>query len=96
MAIQLTKELDSGVEASYHRITGLSLDMPNQAAQIQVSGYKDAAARQTGKQPIARRTLRVFGEGYPFTVEAMTAANVIALAYRYIKMQDEYAAGTDC
>lgn len=95
MALELTKELDSGVAATYHRVTGLNLDVARQVAHIRVAAYRDQPARQAGKAPLAVETI-IIASGFPFTTVAMDAANPIVLAYRHFKSLARYAGASDC
>lgn len=61
MAIELAKDLDCGVSASYHRIIHITLDLSPQAANPGVDGplvhvvvgeYATEAARLAGARPV--------------------------------------------
>lgn len=53
MALQIAKPTDFGVDATYWNIGAIQEDFKGGGAQLTLYGYKDAAARQDGKQPMS-------------------------------------------
>lgn len=72
----------TGVVAEYWRLTHLQLDRIAGVVETQLHGYRDEAARRTGKAPLQRLSFR-FGQD---TVEEADSLAVAAL-YHAIRAQ---------
>lgn len=59
MALSLEKETSIGVNATYHRIQYLAVNLDENLVYAQVDSYVDADARKAGKKAIERTTLNV-------------------------------------
>lgn len=53
MALQKTKEMSTGLSGNYWRVLTMLLQRTTDMAEIGVALYKDATARQAGKEPMA-------------------------------------------
>lgn len=72
---------NTGVTATYWRLTGVNVDLLANIATITLAGYLDAQARADGKNPVDLRTVRWVGSQNPITAAAMQAGTAFAAAY---------------
>jgi hypothetical protein len=86
MALQLAHTLESDivVSSAYHRITRFSGGTVDRQIELEVSVYKDAAARQAGKPPAAVRRLTI-----PYVADH--SGTTLANLYAGLKELPEYA-----
>lgn len=80
----LLKEIqvnNTGVIAEYWRLCGVQLDFITGQAIIDVAGYLNEEARNTGKAPITKRQIRWSGSENPITIPAIMAGTAFSLAY---------------
>lgn len=97
MALQISKELASGADATYVKIAEVKLDMRSLTAHVSVSFYKDADARHSGKVPMDEKSYSFSGVDNPCTLTAMNVAdsNPIKLSYAKLKTLDEFSGAVD-
>ena len=96
MALQMTKNLDSGVAVTYHRVTGLMINMASSDARFVVDSYVDGPARLDGKSPVTQEVFTVHGDTFTLTNAAMGSRSPVALAYDYLKTLPKFAGAVDC
>ena len=96
MAIQMIRELDSGVSVTYHRVTGLSINVTASNARFVVDSYVDGSARQAGKGPADQEVFVMGPDRFTMTNAAMDARSPIALAYDFLKTLERFAGAVDC
>lgn len=87
----LEKEIpvnDSGVNATYWRVTGINIDMLANTSEVLVSGYIDEAARNSGKRPIMTRSIRWIGSANPITPTNIMNGTVFAAVYDKLKEEN--------
>lgn len=96
---------------AYHKVNGIILDYVGKQAQFTVLVYRDAAARQAGKDPFLSRNFAVRnvpasespdGEAHAdfddlFTLAVLEAegVNPVAQAYKWLKQQPLYSGAQD-
>lgn len=101
MALQLSYDDDFGNTnaSAYHRVTTLLLYVAQERVKIEVSTYKDSAARSAGKEPL-RRVYHA-AQGADFTTYFDDAVldtenyNPLERAYEYLKTLDEWDGASD-
>lgn len=95
MALQLDKELESGVVGNYWKILAVSFDVLARNSFITLALYKDQAARQAGKQYLKLVTYTWNGDDYPFESAAMDAESPLVLAYAKLKNLPDFQGALD-
>jgi len=95
MALKMSKELDNGFTAEYWKITKIDFNVLNEVSFVELSLYKDAAARTSGKDRVLAKTYSWNGDDYPFSSDAMDNDNPITIAYTKIKTLDEFSTAID-
>ena len=95
MAIRKKKEMASGFEAEYWRISKVLL-MPNSCA-CYLELYKDEASRRSMKEPVERVELSWVDEDNPCSPEEVErqAKNHFKLCYAKLRQSDEFRDGED-
>lgn len=101
MALQLSYDDEFGNTnaSAYHRITVLLMYVAQGRVKIEVSTYKDAAARTAGKAPL--RTLPYTAEGSDFTtyfddtVLDTVDYNPLERGYVYLKTLGDWSGASD-
>lgn len=80
MAIQKSKNLKSGIEGNYWRITRISVEVDSLQVTLELALFKDKQSSDDGKDPI------LTGKNYqiPFTREELLSGNMLALGYQRI------------
>lgn len=94
MALQKSKELDTGVTGTYWRVVQVFLHA-GQPTEARVLLYKDAQARQDGKAPLTGLLYSWSGADDPCTVDAMDASNPYSLVYAKLKTLLEFSGAQD-
>lgn len=74
MAMQISKPSNYGVNATYWRIEGGTIDYGSMVLRINVAGYLDAAARDAGKAPLAFESVAWSGVDFPDVAEPTRVA----------------------
>lgn len=95
MALELSKELETGYNANYWKIDKLDINTKEETSFITVNLYKDNAARLADKKEVFSRTFEWCGNDYPFIVAAMDVDNPLTIAYTKLKTLDEFAGAID-
>ena len=97
MALQLSKEVESGFSGSYWRIVELKLEFKVLQATVSIFLYKDKQARIDEKREISSYEFNWKNVDYPFSVAAMDKLddNPIKIAYNKIKTLDEWKTAID-
>jgi hypothetical protein len=85
MALKKSVTLGSGVQANYHKITRLNIDVVNKHADVTLALYVSEELKTEGKEPISNQGFFWSGDDYPFTIDALNSSNPIAIAYAKIK-----------
>ena len=90
MALQLSHTTAGDVTAAeaYHRITWFCGGSAEEPIQIELSIYKDAAARAASKQPIDRLRLLI-------TIDLTQTGNIVSNVYGAIKLIAPYDIAID-
>lgn len=90
MALQLTHTLVSDITLTdaYHKITWWCGGVAGSPIDVQVSTYKDAAARTTGKPPAIERRFNV-------SLDVAATGNILQNLYASIKTLPEFSGSTD-
>lgn len=96
MALQLAKELDSGISGDYWKVSELSLN-GEESVHFTLELYKDQAARDAGKKPLHGEMRSYSGEDNPCTIIAMNAVDVnpFKLLYDKLKLEAEFVGALD-
>ena len=76
---------DSGVVATYWRITGIQVDMLANETVATVSGYINLEARNTGKRPISQKLIKWVGSNNPVTPASILDGTVFTKVYLKLK-----------
>lgn len=87
MALGKDKILDTGITASYHKITDVS------ATSIIVEVYKDGTARGAGSKPVTGMNYPI--DGFTEDELKLEGNSPLVLAYEYLKTLDDYSDATD-
>jgi len=86
MALQKDIEVNNtGVVASYWKITETDIDWFGKTADVAISGFLNADARHSGKKPLMVKHFHFSGASFPFTV----GGNVLSEGYLAIKNYSE-------
>lgn len=96
MALQKQKELESGVVASYWKVTAVVLNKRNPEANqvmVELALYKDAEARQAEKAPITAASAVL---GSVEQLEGTIGADTFQKAYTILKTKVEFDQAQDC
>lgn len=92
MALQVSKELPSGVVGDYWRVLSINILLEDAKAEVTVGLYKDASARQSGKVAILTDTKKVGG----ITIAVLQGAkDPVELVYTKLKALVEFAGAND-
>lgn len=108
MALQLSFENDMGLTGDYWRINSVAIDFVNQAAEVNISLYKDAAAYAAGKSSMYLRSYTYTtadDDGVGGTVDNFTgifdyatlnqSVNSVAGTYTKLKLEPDFAGAVD-
>jgi hypothetical protein len=95
MALQLSKELDTGVTGDYWRVVLVQLSPLGDRSTVIVCLYKDAAARAADKTPLETREYSWNAADYPFAVAALDEDNPYVIAYEKLKTLPEFVGAVD-
>jgi hypothetical protein len=91
MALQKSVTSQQGVSADYHRIQLVSLYLDDSRVLIELSLYKDAAARAGGSRPLETKEYSVSGSDFTtyFAPEVLDVVNQNPQerAYEWLKTQ---------
>ena len=90
----LNKSIDTpyGVAAIYWRLVHFAMDFNAQKATCVMIGYKDKAARDEGKTPLANRQVEVSGVDFTGINENTSQRTQL---YNLIKVLPEFEGATD-
>ena len=84
---------------AYHRIRKVALDNAGSVANIEVSVYKDSAAKIASRGTLETLLYTVYGTDYDdnfsATVIDPSGMNTIKAAYEYLKPLPEYSGAVD-
>lgn len=96
MALQKTKQLDTGIEATYHKISSFQLEGVTLCVAY-VQAFKDQQARQDGKQAIELKQFIFQGAENPCQIDDMNPLNVnpFILIYDKLKTLPEFSGAQD-
>lgn len=93
MALQLNKDLPSGLSGNYWRITDALVSYMRNGSVCKLSLYKDQAAREAGKEPILEQSYAFDGAENPFT--PTDSINVLEALYDKLKALPEFDGSED-
>lgn len=93
MALELTKELSSGVEGEYWKIE--AIEMNPYKTTVRLALYKDAAARAAEKAPLQYSVHEFYGADNPCSVVALESESAYVLCYDKLKELDEFDGALD-
>ena len=74
MAMNITKSTSYGVDATYWRIVGGTIDYASLSLVIHVEGYISQAAREAGSKPVGSWSVSFTGEDFVPVAEPTRAA----------------------
>lgn len=94
MALQLAKELESGLQAEYWKITKIILVGESSCACV-VELFKDGAARLANKASVQRLEYSWAEEENPCSYAALEVSNPMVLCYNKLKSRPEFAGAQD-
>jgi hypothetical protein len=89
MALQLAKELESGLSYDYHKIDKIVLDYKGALAHVYLASYASQALRASGKSLVANMIKQ-----YDIA-DFLGAADDRAVAYPKLKLESEMAGASD-
>ena len=93
MALQKNIEVDdTGVIASYWKVSEIYTNWYTKEASITLWGFKDKQARDSGKKPLKEKTFLFpteFGNAFPFTLEGNSIAEAYAAVKNYVVSVDD-------
>lgn len=96
MALAISLELNNtGALTSYWRITKLTVDVAADSAHIELSGYKDKAARDAGKRAMKVVPFIFPGEANPASKAALSAGGIMAACYASLKASKKDKEGAE-
>ncbi len=87
MALRLPTQnpFDGVAEEAYWKVVESNINWASMSCHIVLAGYLDSATRQEGRQPITSRNFDWSGSDFPYTVDAMSLSNLVAITYNKIK-----------
>lgn len=96
MALQKTKQLDSGIEVTYHKVSSLQLEGVA-ICVVYVQSFKDQQARLDNKQAVEMKQFIFQGADNPCQIEDMNPLNVnpYILVYEKLKTLPEFSGAVD-
>jgi hypothetical protein len=101
MSLQKSFEAPTGAThaSAYHKITGLTHNRVRNAVEINVSIYKDSAAKVAAKNPVGRKSYRLAGTDYNTyfanSVLDTVDQNHVERCYVYLKTLSDYSGASD-
>jgi hypothetical protein len=101
MSLQKSFEAPTGAThaSAYHKITGLHHNRIGSVVDINISIYKDSAAKVAAKTPVGRKSYRVAGADYTTyfanSVLDTVDQNHIERCYVYLKTLSDYSGASD-
>lgn len=84
MSLQLSKNTDYGVAATYWRVAAARFDFNENTLSVDISGYASAASFQAGNNPLAGETIVI-----SITTDPRSAIET------YLMTQTEWAGATE-
>lgn len=86
MALEKEIEINnSGIEATYWRITEIQYDLLNKVTKCAVSGYLDKEARDAGKSPLKIQNFVWSGMQNPLSKEDLVNGTMFEKCYTKLK-----------
>lgn len=91
MGLQVTYTNGQGIEftESYWKISNINFHPIRRIFDVEITGYKDVAAKTAGKQPIEYRHYSLppeyFADWQAKVVDSETNGNILQVAYNMIK-----------
>jgi hypothetical protein len=97
MALQISKEQDTGITVSYWKVTGVVYDAKNDTIQVQVGGYKDQTARADNKSIILSMNFDANGTEFTdyFSDGVLATKSLLNACYIYLKTKSEFTSAVD-
>ena len=95
MALQKSIETPSGVNASYWKITKITVDSSVFFIESIISGYYDEQARIDGREPLLSKQYSWLSSAENFETEISAESNIIANIYARIKLTDDFQSALD-
>lgn len=95
MAINISIPTTFGVNASYWKVSSVSVNNDRLAVYANMDGYYDQDARSSGLQALTNKTFSWAFEAESFVDQISSAANIIEYVYSKIKESEEFMNGED-
>lgn len=98
MAFLKTKELDNGFSGNYWKIMNINQNFGDNSIHIQISLFKDSAARFEDKMPISQYNYDFSGDENPCTIANMdnVDSNPVKLIYLKLKTLEDFSDAENC
>lgn len=93
MALQISKETQTGASGNYWKIH--RIELYSTFTVVFVHQYVDVAARQAGKQSLSQTSYSFTGEENPCTPAALETESAYILCYTKLKTLPEFTGATD-
>lgn len=95
MALTISKQLPSGVQATYVNIGRFMVDHLNSTIMVCTSAYLNQASRAAKSTPLSDGNKAYVMKDTDFTT-AMAAPALIPAIYAWLKTQPDFAGATNC
>jgi hypothetical protein len=92
MALAKTVSTKFGVNATYHKLSTITISWHTRDCYVEVYSYVSQDIREQEKSPIYTRSYDFSGDSFTFDVEL----NISEQLYNKLKGLEEWADATDC